>query len=144
MNILIPYLNENATRFAQEPVASDEAVAKVSEIGMNAEFPSIAESSDLFRLSSRVLRLPILHVDQQRRQWQGKAAQTGSQVSCVGEGYHAAWLPVQQLHLIEVDSDHWKTWVHQRLSTPLGSPGAMTLFQALPQDHLSLAKHLTA
>ena len=51
---------------------------------------------------------------------------------------------VQQLHLLEVDADHWKTWVHQRLSTPLGSPGAMTLFCAAPQDHLSLAKHLTA
>ena len=48
-----------------------------------------------------------------------------------GEGYHAVWLPVQQLHLLEVDADHWKTWVHQRLATPLGSPGAMTLFQAV-------------
>jgi phage terminase large subunit GpA-like protein len=82
--------------------------------------------------------------DQQRRQWQGKVAQTGSQVRMVGEGYHASWLPVQKLHLVEVDADHWKTWVHQRLVTPVGSPGAMTLFQALPQDHLALAKHLTA
>ena len=82
--------------------------------------------------------------DQQHRQWQGKAAQTGSRVSSIGEGYHTAWLPVQQLHLVAVDADHWKTWVHQRLSTPMGTPGAMTLFQALPQDHLSLAKHLTA
>jgi hypothetical protein len=82
--------------------------------------------------------------DQQHRQWAGRAAQTGSVVKHVGEGYHASWLPVAQLHLIEVDADHWKTWVHQRLSTPLSSPGAMTLFQALPQDHLSLAKHQTA
>jgi hypothetical protein len=48
------------------------------------------------------------------------------------------------VHLVEVDADHWKTWVHQRLSTPLEKPGAMTLFHAQPQEHLSLAKHLTA
>jgi len=47
--------------------------------------------------------------DQQHRQWAGKAAQTGSQVRLVGEGYHAAWLPVQQLHLLEVDADHFAT-----------------------------------
>jgi hypothetical protein len=34
--------------------------------------------------------------------------------------------------------------VHQRLSTPITSAGAMTLFQASPQEHLALAKHLTA
>jgi hypothetical protein len=38
----------------------------------------------------------------------------------------------------------WKTWAHQRLSTPLDKPGAMTLFPAQPQEHMSLAKHLTA
>ena len=45
---------------------------------------------------------------------------------------------------MEMDADHWKTWVHQRLSTPLGKPGAMTLYRAPAQEHLSLAKHLTA
>ncbi len=34
--------------------------------------------------------------------------------------------------------------MHQRLSTPLDKPGAMTLFQANPADHQALAKHLTA
>jgi hypothetical protein len=83
--------------------------------------------------------------DQQRRQWAGRrAAQTGSVVQLVGEGYHAAWLPLHQLHLLEVDSDHWKTWAHQRLATPVGSPGAMTLFDAPPHEHLALARHLTA
>src|SRR5205823_349351 len=59
-------------------------------------------------------------------------------------GYHASWLPAEQLHLIEVNADHWKSWVHQRLATPLGKPGAMTLFHAGLQEHLALAKHLTA
>jgi hypothetical protein len=65
-------------------------------------------------------------------------------VKMIGEGYHLNWLPAEQLHLVEVDADHWKTWVHQRLVTPLDKPGAMTLFRAQPQEHLSLAKHLTA
>ena len=34
--------------------------------------------------------------------------------------------------------------MHQRLSTPLGKPGALTLFHTQPQEHLALAKHLTA
>lgn len=34
--------------------------------------------------------------------------------------------------------------MHQRLSTPVGKAGAMTLFRARPDEHLSLAKHLTA
>ena len=62
----------------------------------------------------------------------------------VGEGFHLNYLRTEKLHLVLVDSDHWKTWVHQRLSTPLGKAGAMSLFQASPQEHLALAKHLTA
>jgi hypothetical protein len=75
-----------------------------------------------------------------------KASQTGSVVKLVGEAYHAAWLPVEKLYLLEVDADHWKTWVHQRLATPVGGPGAMTLHHAKEpqQQHLSFVKHLTA
>ena len=60
------------------------------------------------------------------------------------EGFHINWLRAQHVYLAEVNADHWKTWVHQRLSTPLGKPGAMSLFRASPQEHLPLAKHLTA
>jgi hypothetical protein len=45
---------------------------------------------------------------------------------------------------LEGVSGDWKTWVHQRLSTPLGQPGALTLFLAQPKEHLSFARHLTA
>ncbi len=72
------------------------------------------------------------------------ADKTGSQVKYIGEGFHVNLLRAQQILLVEVDADHWKSWVHQRLSTPLGQPGAMTLYSAPAQDHLSLAKHLTA
>lgn len=81
---------------------------------------------------------------QQRQQWYNRPTQTGSVVKHIGEGFHINHLRAERLRLVEIDADHWKTWVHQRLSTPLGTPGAMTLFQATPQDHLAFAKHLTA
>jgi hypothetical protein len=81
---------------------------------------------------------------QQRRQWYNRPTSTGSVVVHIGEGFHFNWLPAESLRLAEVDADHWKTWTHQRLSTPLDKPGAMTLFHAPPQEHLALAKHLTA
>jgi hypothetical protein len=81
---------------------------------------------------------------QQHRQWYNRPTKTGSIVKQIGEGFHMNYIRAEQLLLVEVDADHWKTWVHQRLSTPLGSPGAMSLFQTNPQEHLALAKHLTA
>jgi hypothetical protein len=81
---------------------------------------------------------------QQRNQWYTRPPRTGSTVRYIGEGYHINYLPAEQLQLSVVDSDHWKTWVHQRLSTPIGQPGAMTLYSALPQEHLTFAHHLTA
>lgn len=83
-------------------------------------------------------------VAQQTRQWTDRAKHTGAVVKQVGEGFHISRLPTERLLLVEVNADHWKTWVHQRLSTPLGKPGAMSLFHAAPQEHLTLAKHLTA
>jgi hypothetical protein len=82
--------------------------------------------------------------DQQRRQWYNRPTNTGSIVKHIGEGFHMNHLPAERLFLVEVDSDHWKTWVHQRLGTPVGQPGSLTFYQAPPQEHLALAKHLTA
>jgi hypothetical protein len=50
----------------------------------------------------------------------------------------------EQMRVGEVDADYWKSWLSQRLSTPRDQPGAMTLFQAPPSEHLALSKHLTA
>ena len=83
-------------------------------------------------------------VSQQRQQWYNRPTATGSVVRYIGEAYHMNRLRDAAFDLIEVNADHWKTWVHQRLTTPMTEPGAMTLFQADPHSHLSLAKHLTA
>ena len=81
---------------------------------------------------------------QQRLQWYNRPTKTGSVVRHIGEGFHINLLQSERLFLCEIDADYWKSWVHQRLSTPLGSTGAMTLFRAPPQEHFALAKHLTA
>jgi len=81
---------------------------------------------------------------QQRNQWYNRPTQTGSVVKGIGEGFHSKWLRSERLMVMEVDADHWKTWVHQRLGTPHDQPGAMSLFRAAPEEHLALAKHLTA
>ncbi len=81
---------------------------------------------------------------QQRQQWYNRPTQTGSIVRHIDEGFHINWLPPERLYLVEADADHWKTWVHQRLTTPVDQPGAMTLYSARPEEHLALAKHLTA
>jgi phage terminase large subunit GpA-like protein len=81
---------------------------------------------------------------QQYPQRYNRPTSTGSIVKAVGQGFHISYLKPERLKLVEVDADYWKTWVHQRLATPLDSPGAMTFFRAPPQEHFALAKHLSA
>jgi phage terminase large subunit GpA-like protein len=60
---------------------------------------------------------------QQHRQWYNRPTSTGAIVKHLGEGFHINALPAERLHLVEVDSDHWKTWVHQRLAHRLARTG---------------------
>lgn len=61
----------------------------------------------------------------------------------IGENYHISIQPDRTM-LMAIDSNEWKTWVHKRLTTPLGKPGAMTLFDGDVTVHGVFAKHLTA
>lgn len=63
----------------------------------------------------------------------------------VGRKYHIAWVPTSHANLVEVDVDHWKSFIHARLSVPVAAPGALTLFEEPNRrDHIGFAKHLTA
>jgi hypothetical protein len=42
------------------------------------------------------------------------------------------------------DANYWKSFVFRRLSTALGDPGSLTLFNASPNKHALIADHLTA
>jgi len=69
---------------------------------------------------------------------------TSSTVVHISDGYHIVRLAGEGIFLFEVNSDHWKSWVHQRLATPVGEPGALTLYAVPPVQHLRYAKQLTS
>jgi hypothetical protein len=57
-------------------------------------------------------------------------------------GYELVQHPAWRTRMLDVKADHWKTWLHARLMTPVGQHGAMTLHGG--GDHLGFTKHLTA
>lgn len=69
---------------------------------------------------------------------------TSATVQIVGEQYHVAMLKEQRTRLVEVNADHWKGWLHRRLTVEPGKRGALVLFRAEPTFHRSFAKHITA
>jgi len=42
------------------------------------------------------------------------------------------------------DSNYWKSFLHSRLSSELGSPGSLSLWQDAPRNHANFAKHIRA
>jgi phage terminase large subunit GpA-like protein len=81
---------------------------------------------------------------QARRQMYNRPTRTGSVTKYVGRGFHVNRLPTERLYLAEVDADHWKTWVHERLATPVGQSGALALFEAPKFEHQDFCRQLTA
>jgi phage terminase large subunit GpA-like protein len=68
-----------------------------------------------------------------------------SECLLVGDGFQVIRLNADKTMLVEINSDHWKSWVHLRLMTPPNQPGALTLFRSgLEADHLTIAKHFTS
>lgn len=54
---------------------------------------------------------------QQHKQYYNRPTQSGNNVNWIGEACHPVQIKAEQMQLVEMDADHWKTWVHQRLST---------------------------
>jgi phage terminase large subunit GpA-like protein len=67
----------------------------------------------------------------------------GTTVLKIGERYYVSKHPVQLVHVVEIDADYWKSWVHGRLSAPAGQAGSLTLYAGPEKEHNTLAKHLT-
>ena len=62
---------------------------------------------------------------------------------CREMGYHW-WVPKESPQsVIQIDTNFYKTFVHSRLATAAGDPGALTLF-GKPADHRLLAAHVLA
>lgn len=66
------------------------------------------------------------------------------QVIAIGEQYHLLRLPKTNLRAVRINADAWKSWAHARLRTPVGSPGAMTLYSAHEREHEEFARHMLA
>lgn len=62
-------------------------------------------------------------------------------------GWHW-WVPAPKgkriLRHIEIDTNHWKTFIHQRLAVAMGDRGCLSLFGSNKARHQLLAEHLTA
>lgn len=73
---------------------------------------------------------------------------TGAVALHVSEDYHFADQPAAEVILLEFDADGWKTFVHNRLACKFDrerdQPGALTLYSAIPKEHLQICKHWTA
>lgn len=65
-------------------------------------------------------------------------------ITLVGNEYHVRYVKSEGVYRREVNADHWKLYVHERLHVPKSAPGAMTWFHATTAEHLSFVKHLTA
>jgi phage terminase large subunit GpA-like protein len=70
------------------------------------------------------------------------AKQAGRQKDFTGTSWKSVVLP-SGIQLIDINADEAKGYVHQRLKTPLGMPGAMTFFRpSQGSDHRTFAHHL--
>ena len=70
---------------------------------------------------------------------------TSATIKLVGEEFHIVWLKADAMHVVEVNADYWKSWVHQRFRTPGTEPGSLTLFHSpSANEHHAFAKHITA
>ena len=86
---------------------------------------------------------------QMRLQHYARPKKTTPMVRHIGAGYHIVRLKGSGIHLVEVDVDAWKSFVHERLAVPVDGPDAMTFYRAMPgvgekHPHDTLVRHLTA
>jgi hypothetical protein len=68
-------------------------------------------------------------------------AQPGEQI---GDNWMLPKPTAQELRHVRFDANHWKTWINDRLATPMGDRGTLTLFGSNPREHRLLSEHLTA
>jgi len=67
-------------------------------------------------------------------------------IAYIGESYHLEWMSARdrRVHMVYVNADHWKSTLHERLSQPKDTEGAITFYTGTTTEHVTLSKHLTA
>lgn len=78
----------------------------------------------------------------ERRQYM-HPTKRGGDVIHLGQRYHVTRFASQRTHVVQLDSDHWKSWVHERLRTKPKERGSLELFASSAREHNTFTKHLT-
>ncbi len=52
--------------------------------------------------------------------------------------------PHRRVHCVRIDTNYWKTFLHQRLKCEYGSKGALYLYEGSKREHEQFANHLLA
>lgn len=73
----------------------------------------------------------------------------GGSVVRLGEQYHISRIRRQRgmgtVRAVEINVDHWKSWVHERFRTPVGMPGGVSFYRSASAfEHQEFSAHLTA
>lgn len=72
----------------------------------------------------------------------------GTTLLHIGDQWHVSSILREggrKTELIEINVDHWKTWLHERWRTKPGDVGSMELFHSSkPDEHFGFARHQTA
>lgn len=62
----------------------------------------------------------------------------------MGRHWRRVKAPATQLLTLLIDVNYWKSFLRDRLLTPVGDPGALTLFGDRPEAHRTIAGHISA
>lgn len=73
-----------------------------------------------------------------------KPRELNQKIRFIGEEYHISRQKDEKISLCEVNSDYWKSWLHERLSCPVQNDGALTLFDAPSREHVQFSRHMTS
>jgi len=69
----------------------------------------------------------------------------GGDIRHVGQEYDFRWQREHKVILVHVNSDYWKSQLHQRLAMPAEEPGSLTLYEApSPDEHFDYSQQITA
>lgn len=69
----------------------------------------------------------------------------GGDIRYIGLEYDFRYQRAERTILVHVNSDYWKSSLHQRLAMDPSQPGAVTLYEAAsPQEHIEYSQQITA
>lgn len=69
----------------------------------------------------------------------------GGEVRYIGLQFDMRWQKAAKLNLVHVNSDFWKSQLHQRLAMPADEPGAMTIYESASRlEHREYSEQITA